>query len=64
MSNREDVEVCKLLVIKNCTALAATALLILGLYFMSESWYSLWGLLLACFQSDINVKDEKEGDGN
>lgn len=32
--------------IENCVTLVVTGVVVLGLYAMSGSWHSLWGLLL------------------
>jgi hypothetical protein len=38
--------VIKYAILENCITLICTALIVLGLYYMSGSFHSLWGLLL------------------
>lgn len=63
LSNQGSVQIMdkeKIIVLKfmeNCVTVICTAFLILGLYFISESFHSLWGLLLL---SNINKLEEQE----
>lgn len=47
-STFSNLVIRRYVLIENCVTLACSAATVLGLYAMSSSWHSLWGLVMLC----------------
>lgn len=50
----------RVMLIHNCMVLLCTVAVVLGLYAMSNSWHSLWGLLILL--SAVSMQTKKSDD--
>lgn len=54
----EELRIAIWVQVKNMVIAGSTSGLVLGLYYMSHSWHSLWGLIMLAFMSSITFSKD------